>query len=611
MEHGAYYVHKQLRTELKNYICSQYFGKTPILLQALSAQLDQEGVLYRKPFLESSPAYQTRPSGMSTAEIPDWMKKFFARLEEAALGVYPAPFCHQIQALEAACAGKDIFVATGTGSGKTECFLWPILAKMAGEARNRPQSWRVRGVRTMILYPMNALVSDQISRLRRLIGDREGRFVNIFRETSGYAARRPQFGMYTGRTPYPGAYPEKAQDRKLEQTLRNISFPQTQQEQEYLRKLSHEGKLPAKADMTAYLARLHESIHTPDEEDAELITRFEMQQVCPDILITNYSMLEYMLLRPIEQGIWDSTKAWLNENAENRLLFVIDEAHMYRGSSGGEVALLIKRLLHKLGIGREKVQFVLTTASMPDSTEEDRAAVMKFAAELTGTPLEKDFFYLTGTREDIPSAPAYEIPFSHFQAFSAAGFEQGDEGQLEMLRQFWMPFGGYLFETVQQAQSWMHENLVRYAPFRELFRLCRGRAISIDELASGIFPGQVEKEAMDAVSVLLALAPLARSEKGAVLFPARMHMLFRGVKGVYACCNEQCSCAHTDGALKLGDIFLNDSYLTCPHCGSAVYELYNDRRCGALFSGALFMNGIWALRRERICGATQVRRWMV
>ena len=132
--------------------------------------------------------------------------------------------------------------------------------------------------------------------------------------------------------------------------------------------------------MTAYLARLHESIHTPDEEDAELITRFEMQQVCPDILITNYSMLEYMLLRPIEQGIWDSTKAWLNENAENRLLFVIDEAHMYRGSSGGEVALLIKRLLHKLGIGREKVQFVLTTASMPDSTEEDRAAVMKFAA---------------------------------------------------------------------------------------------------------------------------------------------------------------------------------------------------------------------------------------
>ena len=56
-----------------------------------------------------------------------------------------------------------------------------------------------------------------------------------------------------------------------------------------------------------------------------------------------------------------------------------------------------------------------------------------------------------------------------------------------------------------------------------------------------------------------------------------------GSKGVYACCNEQCSCAHTDGALKLGDIFLNDSYLTCPHCGSAVYELYNDRRCGALF----------------------------
>ena len=97
-----------------------------------------------------------------------------------------------------------------------------------------------------------------------------------------------------------------------------------------------------------------------------MITRFEMQQFCPDILITNYSMLEYMLLRPREQNIWNSTREWLNESPENKLLFIIDEAHMYRGSSGGEVALLIRRLFHKLGISRSRVQFILTTASMPD-----------------------------------------------------------------------------------------------------------------------------------------------------------------------------------------------------------------------------------------------------
>ena len=79
-----------------------------------------------------------------------------------------------------------------------------------------------------------------------------------------------------------------------------------------------------------------------------------MQQFCPDILITNYSMLEYMLLRPREQKIWNDTHEWLDLNSENKLMFVIDEAHMYRGSSGGEVALLIRRLFHKLGISREE-----------------------------------------------------------------------------------------------------------------------------------------------------------------------------------------------------------------------------------------------------------------
>lgn len=102
------------------------------------------------------------------------------------MGVYPSPFVHQINALEAASAGKDLFVATGTGSGKTECFMWPLLAKLADEARNSKETWQMRGIRTIIMYPMNALVSDQVSRLRRLIGDSEinlsifiGKYVEI------------------------------------------------------------------------------------------------------------------------------------------------------------------------------------------------------------------------------------------------------------------------------------------------------------------------------------------------------------------------------------------------------------------------------------------------
>ena len=105
------------------------------------------------------------------------------------------------------------------------------------------------------------------------------------------------------------------------------------------------------------------------------------------------------------------------------------------------------------------------------------------------------------------------------------------------------------------------------------------------------FPGSTEEDALTAVSVLLAIIPLARNAKGNVLFPARMHMLFRGIKGVYACTNEECPHGHTDGTLTLGEIFLSDSKLVCPHCGASVYELYNDRRCGALFFKGYIISG--------------------
>ena len=133
--------------------------------------------------------------------------------------------------------------------------------------------------------------------------DPDKKFIKIFRSTCGDSVRRPQFGMYTGRTPYPGAQPSTEQDRKLEKTLARMSFPQSDSEKEFFNQLLKEGKIPAKADMNQFLQGLHESRHIPNDEDAELITRFEMQQFCPDILITNYSMLEYMLLRPRERNL--------------------------------------------------------------------------------------------------------------------------------------------------------------------------------------------------------------------------------------------------------------------------------------------------------------------
>ena len=180
MSNGANFVHKQLRLELEDYIKSQYFGKSPLLLSAVSDQLDKEGVLYRKPYIESSPAYKSKNNGIQTSDIPVWLKEYFTKLSSAGVGVYQAPFIHQINALEEAIRGKDLFVATGTGSGKTECFMWPLMAKLAIEAKMSCDTWNMRGVRTIIMYPMNALVSDQVSRLRRLIGDPGNKFIIFF-----------------------------------------------------------------------------------------------------------------------------------------------------------------------------------------------------------------------------------------------------------------------------------------------------------------------------------------------------------------------------------------------------------------------------------------------
>lgn len=584
MSNGANSVHRQMRTELEDYIKSQYFGKSSVLLSAVSDRLDTEGLLYQKPYIESSPAYRSEGNGIQNSSIPEWLKKYFLSLSNAGLGVYSAPFVHQIEALEASVKGKDLFVATGTGSGKTECFMWPLMAKLAVEARDSKETWKMRGARVIIMYPMNALVSDQISRLRRLIGDPQNRFLKIFRDVCGHNIRRPQFGMYTGRTPYPGPEPNTTQDRRLEKTLTRMTFPQTDSEKEFFDHLTKEGKIPAKTNMSAFLAGLHNSRHIPDDEDAELITRFEMQQFCPDILITNYSMLEYMLLRPREAKIWNDTRKWLESSAQNKLLFVIDEAHMYRGSSGGEVAFLIRRLFHKLGITRNRVQFILTTASMPND-DEDRKAVMKFANELTAADATKNFCYLTGVREEIANRLKFDIPFLKFNKVNPVDFEEKEEFRLQALNTFWCDVDGASapFADLDTAYSWMYDHLIEYRPFFELISQCRGNAVSLHELAVAIFPTCKEEDGLQAVSILLAIAPLARNTKGAVLFPARMHMLFKGIKGVYACANPECSHSHTDGALTLGEIYLSDGKFICPCCNSVVYELYNDRRCGALF----------------------------
>ncbi|MBD5111819.1 MAG: DEAD/DEAH box helicase [Ruminococcaceae bacterium] len=581
MSSGANFVHRQLVEELENYIKSQYFGNRPDLMNEFVKFADREGGIFRNPYIESSPNYMTDKDGFINADIDEWLLKFFIQLSKSGLGIFPSPYTHQIKALENADKGKDIFVATGTGSGKTECFIWPMISKLATEARDNPESWKKRGVRAIIMYPMNALVSDQISRLRRLIGDPENKFISIFREFSSDKTRRPQFGMYTGRTPYAGAKPKEEQDKKLAKSISENLISSSGENDAYYHNLLKEGKIPAKANLNAFIENLKNSKHIPNPEDAELITRFEMQNCCPDILITNYSMLEYMLFRPFEQSIWNNTREWLDFHPKNRLMFIIDEAHMYRGSSGGEVALLIRRLFHKLGISRKRVQFILTTASMPKTCSSERE---RFFNDITCADENAEFCYFEGERENIDGMNKYDIPDNKFISADISRLEDINL-QLEELNEFFkdLPSCNKTFFDVESAGAWLYDNLLSYRPFLELVQRCRGEAVSLDELAGKIFPEMSKENALKSVSVMLAIAPIARNDKGTVLFPARMHMLFRGISGVFACANENCVHSLKSSTIKLGQVFFQDGNLVCPDCGSVVYELYNDRRCGALF----------------------------
>lgn len=216
-EYSIANTHESLKQRLIEYVETAYFGKNDELRELCREELETQGVMWNEPYIEANPAYKTIINGIETSRsLPQNVKQILLRMADRKIGVYKNPYSHQIEAMEAFCDNKDLFVATGTGSGKTECFMWPMITKLVNEAQERKSTWNQRGVRAMMLYPMNALVADQIGRLRRMIGTDV--FNQMFTELTG-DSRRPQFGMYTGRTPYSGNQKPK-QDMYLANTLR-------------------------------------------------------------------------------------------------------------------------------------------------------------------------------------------------------------------------------------------------------------------------------------------------------------------------------------------------------------------------------------------------------
>ncbi len=607
---------RRLREALRGYIESAYPLNDPTLVRARRRLLEEEAgghLLAQEPFIETTTRYATSKATYRDLGLSASLGTFFSKLAETASAqstredartvLFPSMYLHQERAFrEFLVERKDIVVATGTGSGKTECFLVPMLGSLYDEAVRSPGTFELPGVRALILYPMNALVNDQLSRLRLLLGDPAvaDSFVGL-----GDGRRFPRFGMYTGRTPYPGPRTSPRDGERVKPLL-DYYLGLSPELEGRLRRL---GRYPAK-DLRAFYAQ-HEArrrtyqggkragqeytdhnwerrLHTgPD--DRELLTRQEMVHGAgsrpghaPDVLVTNYSMLEYMLMRPFERPIFAETKRWLDQDG-TQLLLVVDEAHMYRGAKGAEVAFLIRRLRARLGIHDrpDKLRVIATSASLGEGAAAVDA-VKRFAADITGKRPE-DFEAITGTREvPTPASPAPKEIGDTLASLDLDGINEAlDAATLREKLAPLLPKSANPSPSENEVLADLHAVLKNQPWVNQLVKEAAGRAVALDELAPRVFPGH--PHVRRALEALLTVATLARNkadEPG--LVPTRVHGLFRGLHGLYACVNARCGGRQSepgDPAL-LGKLFTTPRAV-CDACGCRVFEIASCRDCGS------------------------------
>ena len=591
---------QQLHKSLRDYIEAAYHISNPILVAQRKELLDAIGVIHQRPYLESTRRYQTQERFEDINGLDPTVLEIFGAVSSASDDlpriIYDPPFSHQADAVrQTLVEHKSLVVTTGTGSGKTESFLLPILGKIAIEAKKSPDVFKsTSAVRAMILYPMNALVNDQLGRLRLLFGD-----ARVTRKITDWAGRPARFARYTSRTLYPGVRSAKKDQDRLSPLssyyVQHLLKAQDASDQHHdsarklVNALKERGKWPAKPDLITWFGKsgsrwqnsksgaFLRCITLPG--DPELLTRHEVQEAPPDVLVTNYSMLEYMLMRPLERPIFDCTRQWLSHNPDETFLLVLDEAHLYNGAAGAEVALLIRRLRERLGIEPSRLQVICTSASFQDA---DYAS--QFGAQLTGKD-GRQFKTITGKillRD--PAQPGSQADAKALAAIELNRFYDAAEGaRIEEVRPFLDYRGTRTRDPLEVA---LYDALSAFPPMNHLVNLTMHEARPLDTLASDIFPRIDSDLAAKALTVLTALGSLARKTKNEPgLLPCRVHSFYRGLPGLWMCMDPNCSeLLDVQKGGPTGKLY-GQPQETCP-CGSRVLELFTCRNCGTAYARA-------------------------
>lgn len=337
---------ENIRQSYIRYLATSFPLNDHELENQFKEHLARPDYLTKGPILESTPPY--RP-GKSLEDLigQGVLNSRFESLESSHFPLSRPLYQHQEEAIyKVVNKNRNIIIATGTGSGKTECFLIPILNHLfseLGKSRLNP------GVRALLLYPMNALANDQLKRMRRLLSNSP----NI------------TFGRYTGET----------KERKREA------------EEHFRRNYPAEPRIPN-----------------------ELLSREEMRQTPPHILLTNYAMLEYLLLRPDDCEFFDGPKA------QHWRFLILDETHNYNGAMGIEIAMLIRRLKDRIVRSQPGHLLCIGTSATLGRGREDFPQIAKFASQLFGEKFE--WIENDSSRQDIVEA----VRISHTELGAIWGY---------------------------------------------------------------------------------------------------------------------------------------------------------------------------------------------
>ncbi|UYV50701.1 DEAD/DEAH box helicase [Priestia megaterium] len=584
--------------------------------------LRKTGNIYQFPYIEALPSYISSNYNVTQmCEEIDWDSDFGQFAGKGLFHPDHKLHLHQYEAFtQVLKQKKNVVVTSGTGSGKTESFLLPLIASILEEAKKWNDSekvsdinvwdtsnqWhskregekRTAAVRGLILYPLNALVEDQLVRLRKALDSDSAR--DWLKENRG--GNQIYFGRYTGKTPVAG-HPNGNKVKKMKEFIRdcykkqeglkeyfgdlitslddNLSFEVKRkitlelQDELGLDYLNNEPwdneKLQAIKEQLQI--RLGEKLAFISQTNgAELISRWDMQEYPPDILITNFSMLNIILTRSIEQNIFEKTKDWLQEDSSNVFYLVLDELHTYRGTAGTEVSYVIKSLLNRLGLTPDSPQLrILATSASLDETGK------QFLEDFFGVPIDK-FEIINGERQSESIYPE-EIHFNslkrEFAEYYVKSKEDFTEAAKMLCESFRKPFSS---ESLEESLY----NLLYETGAMHAFIKYTKKPVSILELSKRMF-GTVEN--IETVAGLLH-AIINSRKNDQVVVPIRAHLFFRNFQGLWACTNK--SCTEVDPRFQFKDRTVGKLYsqpkIQC-NCGSKVLDLYYCQNCGDLFLG--------------------------